>query len=173
MFWQFTSSCKSSMMLKMLCVCVCVHIQSCLTLRPHGLWSTMVHYNPQALLSMEFSRQEYWSGLPFPPPGNLPDPGIKPTSLASPALAGRFFTSSTTWEALKCYNTLPPVWTQDSSVTSFSTKHFLKSPMIPATYIQAIWLFPKYFIHFHRFMTLPGSYSLPKKPFITSHLEKV
>jgi len=97
------------MMLKMLCVCVCVHIQSCLTLRPHGLWSTMVHYNPQALLSMEFSRQEYWSGLPFPPPGNLPDPGIKPTSLASPALAGRFFTSSTTWEALKCYNTLPPV----------------------------------------------------------------
>ena len=44
----------------------------------------------QARLSMGFSRQEYWSGLPFPPPGDLPDPGIKPASLA---LAGRFFTT--------------------------------------------------------------------------------
>ena len=48
---------------------------------------------------MEFSRQEYWSGLPFPLPGDLPDPGIEPESLASPALAGGFFTTSTTWEA--------------------------------------------------------------------------
>ena len=53
----------------------------------------------QAPLSMGFSAQEYWSGLPFPPPGNLPDPGIKPTFLASPSSAGRFFTTSTTWEA--------------------------------------------------------------------------
>ena len=45
----------------------------------------------QVLLSVEFSRQEYWSRLPFPPPGDLPDPGIKPTSLVSPALAGGFF----------------------------------------------------------------------------------
>ena len=44
---------------------------------------------PQAPLSMGFPRQEYWSGLPFPPPGDLPDPGIEPVS---PALAGRFFT---------------------------------------------------------------------------------
>ena len=42
----------------------------------------------QASLSVGFSSQEYWSGLPFPSPGDLPDPGIKPTSLASPALAG-------------------------------------------------------------------------------------
>ena len=47
-------------------------------------------------------QQEYWSGLACPPPGNLPDPGIKPTSLASPALAGRFFTTSATWEACIC-----------------------------------------------------------------------
>ena len=47
---------------------------------------------------MGFSRQEYWSGLPCPPPGDLPNPGIKPTSLMSPALAGRFFTPYTTWE---------------------------------------------------------------------------
>ena len=44
-------------------------------------------------LSMGFSRQEYWSGLPCPPPGDLPDPVIKPASLMSPALAGRFFTT--------------------------------------------------------------------------------
>ena len=42
----------------------------------------------QALLSMGFSRQEHWSGLPCPPPGDLPDPGIKPISLMSPALPG-------------------------------------------------------------------------------------
>ena len=48
----------------------------------------------QAPLSVGFSRQEYWSGLPFPPAGDLPDPGIVPKSLASPALAGRFFTTS-------------------------------------------------------------------------------
>ena len=41
---------------------------------------------------MGFSTQEYWSGLPCPPPGDLPDPGIEPSSLMSPALAGRFFT---------------------------------------------------------------------------------
>ena len=50
----------------------------------------------QALQSLGFSRQEYWSGLPFPPPGDLPDAQIKPTSLVSPALAGRFFTSGAT-----------------------------------------------------------------------------
>ena len=48
----------------------------------------------QSPLSMQFSRQEYSSGLPFPLPGDLPNPGIKPASLMSPALAGRFFTTS-------------------------------------------------------------------------------
>ena len=62
------------------------------------LW-TVAH---QAPLSMGFSRQEYWSGLPCPPPGDLPNPGIEPMSLTSPALAGRFFTSSATWEAQYC-----------------------------------------------------------------------
>ena len=47
----------------------------------------------QAPLSMEFSWQEYWSELPFSSPGDLPEPGIKPMSLASPTLAGRFFTA--------------------------------------------------------------------------------
>ena len=48
---------------------------------------------------MGFSRQEYWTGLPCPPPGDLPDPGIKPMSLMLPALAGGFFTTRATWEA--------------------------------------------------------------------------
>ena len=55
----------------------------------------------QALLSMEFSRQECWSGLPFPSAGDLPDPGIEPRSLVGsiPALAGNFFPADATWEA--------------------------------------------------------------------------
>ena len=56
------------------------------------LW-TVAH---QAPLSMGLSRQEYWSGLSFPPPGDRPNPGIKPASLMSLALAGRFFTTSAT-----------------------------------------------------------------------------
>ena len=57
---------------------------------------TTIHQTP---LSLGFSRQEYWNGLPCPSPEYLPDPGIKPTSLLSPALAGRFFTTSATWGA--------------------------------------------------------------------------
>ena len=55
----------------------------------------------QAPLSMGFFRQEYWSGLPFPPPGNLHDPGIEPSSLASLALAGRFFTTEPLGKPIK------------------------------------------------------------------------
>ena len=62
------------------------------------LW-TVAH---QAPLSMGFSKKEYWSGLPCPPPGDLPDPGIEPTPLKSPALAGSFFITSATWEARVC-----------------------------------------------------------------------
>ena len=55
----------------------------------------------QAPLSTGFSSREHWSGLPFPPPGDLPDPGKECTSLMSPALAGGFFTTGITWEALQ------------------------------------------------------------------------
>ena len=54
----------------------------------------------RAPLSIEFSRQEYWSGLSCPPPGDLLDPGIDRASLMSPALAGGFFTTIANWEAL-------------------------------------------------------------------------
>ena len=53
----------------------------------------------QASLSMGFPRPEYWSGLPFPSPGDLPNPGIEPESFMSPALAFRFFTTCASWEA--------------------------------------------------------------------------
>ena len=66
--------------------------QLCLTATP---W-TVAH---QAPLSVELFRQEYWSGLPFPTPGDLSDPGVGPMSLVSPVLAGRLVTTSSTWEA--------------------------------------------------------------------------
>ena len=59
------------------------------------LW-TIAH---QVLLSMGISGKEYWSGLPCPSPGDLPNPGTEPTSLMFPALAGSFFTTCATWEA--------------------------------------------------------------------------
>ena len=62
------------------------------------LCDPMGHSPPQALLSMGFPRQKHWSGLPSPFLGELSDPGIEPVSPASPALAGGFFTTSTTWE---------------------------------------------------------------------------
>ena len=52
-----------------------------------------------ARLLRPWDSPEHWSGLPFPPPGDLPDAGIEPASLMSPALAGGFFTTSDTWEA--------------------------------------------------------------------------
>ena len=63
-----------------MCVCVCVCVQSCPTLAIPGI----IDY--QAPLSMEFSNQEYWNELSFLSPGDLPNPGIEPESLASPAL---------------------------------------------------------------------------------------
>ena len=68
------------------CMCVCVCVFSCFS--TVGLF--VAHQSP---LSMVFSRQEYWSGLPFPSPRDLPDPGIQPVPFACPALAARFLTT--------------------------------------------------------------------------------
>ena len=73
---------------------MCSITQHCLT-----LWSPM-NYSPSAPLSMRHPRQEYWSGVPFPSLGNLPNPGVEPISLESPASASGFSTTSATWEAL-------------------------------------------------------------------------
>ena len=69
-----------------------VLLQSCLTL------CDPVDYSLSGSSIHGFSRQEYWSGLPCPPSGDLPDPGIEPASLTSPSLADGFFTTSATWE---------------------------------------------------------------------------
>ena len=73
-------------------MCVCVTLHMC-ALSCFQLFAPPWTIALQALLSMKFSKQEYWSGLPFPPPGDLPNPGIKPEFPMSPALAGRFFTT--------------------------------------------------------------------------------
>ena len=71
-----------------------MHAQSCMTL------CNPMDCSLSESLSMEFLRQEYWSGLPFPPPGALPDPGIEPTSVF-PALAGGFIITGATWDLVK------------------------------------------------------------------------
>ena len=75
-------------------------IQSCLI-----LWDPMDCSPSQAPQSRGFSRQQYWNGLPCPPPRLLPDPGIQPMSLMSPALGGGIFTTNAIWEALSQGNT--------------------------------------------------------------------
>ena len=85
-FFRLTSCCFSLWGLSFSHnMCVCAQSLSCVQLSVTP-W-TVDH---QALLSREFSKQEYWNGLPFPTPGALPDPGIEPTSLASPALADEY-----------------------------------------------------------------------------------
>ena len=81
----------------------------------------------QAPLSMEFSRQEYWSGLPFSPPGDLPDPGTEPMSLMSPTLAGGFFTTGATWGPFQY---------------SRSSQWCKPCHFICSLWVSASWLFP-------------------------------
>ena len=83
---------------------------------------------------MGFSRQEYWSGLPCPPSGDLSDPGIKLTSLKSPALAGGFFFISTTWEAFLVW--LSSLFSR--SVGSLSLcPHGLQHSRLPCPYLSS------------------------------------
>ena len=75
---------------------------TCVCIPSHSLCPTLC--DPMDCSSPGFSRQEYWSGLPCPPPRDLSDPGIEPVSLKSPALAGRFLTASATWEGAPSTN---------------------------------------------------------------------
>ena len=92
------------------------HIQFSVT-----LW-TVAH---QAPLSVGFSRQEYWSGLPFPTPGHLPDAGIEPMSPESPALAGRFFIIVPPGKPCQCLlgreGAKPLVWSSQGSALAFAS----------------------------------------------------
>ena len=83
----------------------CAHVLS--GFRWVQLFATLRTVAGQAPLSMGFPREEYWSEWSLPPPGDLPDPNIEPASPMSPALAGRFFTTSATWEAC-CHSDVRP-----------------------------------------------------------------
>ena len=89
-------------------VCCAKSLLSCLTLVN---LQTVIH---QAPLSMGLSRKQSWRGLPCPSPGSLPDPGIETMSLTSPALVGRFFTTSTTGH-LQCSEYSPKSIQQNHS----------------------------------------------------------
>ena len=104
------------MHLSKLNITTCVHAKS-LQSSP-TLWTlyTVAH---QAPLSMGILRQEYWSGMPCPCPGDLPDSGIKPESLMSPALAGRIFTTNATWDA-------PNITTKDIKSLKFKSANVLE-----------------------------------------------
>ena len=99
------------------------HVQFFMT-----LWTVVC----QASMSMGFSRQEYWSGLPCPAPGNLPGPGMEPESSASPALAGRSFSTCTTWEVLELpYNAAIPL----PGIENFNSKRYIH----PSVHCSAIY----------------------------------
>ena len=82
-----------------MCVCVCAQLLSCVQLFVTS--QTVAHQTP---LSVGFSRQEHWSGFPFPPIGDLPNPGIETRSLASPALVGGFFTTEPSGKPLNMFS---------------------------------------------------------------------
>ena len=117
-----SSSVKNYWMNWYFCVCV-LNPLSCVW-RFLTLWTIAC----QSPLSMGFSRQEYWCGLPCSPPGDLPDLEIEPLSPMSPALAGRFFTTSATWDhpnySLYISNSLAPLCgCVLSSVQLFATSY--------------------------------------------------
>ena len=94
--WEFHSRfCNSYNQITRREMLLCSVAQSCPTLVTP--WTVACQATP----SMEFSRQEYWSGLPFSPPGDLPNPGIKPMFLASPAMVGSFFTTESCGKPIK------------------------------------------------------------------------
>ena len=111
-----------------MCVCVCVYVCVCICAHSLGsaqffvtLW-TIAH---QAPLSMGFSRQEYWSGLPFPSPGQLPIPGWKPGLLPcrqSPPLAGGFYCGR--WQQLEQWNFYPENFKVPLGSLHFCDLHF-------------------------------------------------
>ena len=102
---------------------------------------------------MEFSRQEYWSGLPFPTPGDLPDPGIELVSLAFPALVGGFLITSATWEAHLSVQWYPNVLLICISLTDKDTEHLFKCSFVTCTIffhgvsVQTFCLLKKWFVY--------------------------
>ena len=112
----------------------------------HGQWLSHVQLFAttwivarQAPLSIRFSRQEYWSGLPFPSPGDLPDPGIEPVSLASPAWAGVFFTSEPPGKPRKLHLHHSNPGNNQSKITYFLHVLYRNVLFLPIFYLSALF----------------------------------
>ena len=126
------------------------------------IW-TLAH---QASLSVRFSREEYWSGLPCPPPGNLPYPGTESASLISPALTGKFLTTSATWEAPRTrvvprYSGIPPMvlyFHQRTPVRRHSA-NFLKDTRQFLHFTSSSFLVPSLYFFFQKQIFLNLSFS--------------
>ena len=132
------------------------------TLNRVRLFTTPWTISLEAPLSMGFPRQEYWSGLPFPSPGDLPNPGIKPESPESPALAGRSFTTGATWEALSCF-----IKCLDSLFLceDYANIHYFSS---------SLYFFKGFFYTFNLHITFPSLFNMLKaKPTTTCPLSFV
>ena len=114
------------------CVCVCVCMCACARMRAHAqLCSTLcdpMDSSPPGSSVHGIFQQEYWSGLAFPTPGDLPYLEIKPLSFGSPVLAGRFFTIRATWETLKAVQ---------NSYYIFQVHSFSHPKMIISHYMEA------------------------------------
>ena len=118
-WWLFWSSCAC------VCVCACMCVWHCLCMCAQSLQSCLTlcdHVDCSPPGSMGFSKQEYWSRLPFHPPGDLPNPGVEPTCPVSSALVGRFFITE-------------PPGKPHGSVHYELTYHFWIHPSPPNTWI--------------------------------------
>ena len=147
---------SGSIYLPTICLDLCVHVKL-LQLCPTLCDVTDVPY--QAPPSMGFSRQEYWSGLPLPTLGDLPDPGIEPESLMPPALAGGFFTTNATWEAPFIFISLYYLCISISLLflsfyLSISVFYFYLS-----IYISIISVYPSIMSVYHLYHSVPCLYS--------------
>ena len=105
------------------CVCVCVYECTCV-LGCVQLFATPWTVAHQAPLSMGFHRQEYWSRFSFSTPEALPDPGIEPASLASPALAGGFFTTAPPGKLHTIFIVITKYWLYSLGCTMYHCSTF-------------------------------------------------
>ena len=111
---------------------------------------------------MTFSRQEYWSGLLWPPPRDLPNPGIEPMSLRSPALASKFFTTGTTWEA--------PSLARNTINTSCPTDLVIEQRQCLVAQLSRVWILETLWSVVHQVplsMGFPGENTGRGLPFLS------
>ena len=130
----------------------CVHVFSCVQLfvTPR----TILYTVRQAPLSMGFSRQEYWSGLPFPTLGDLPDPGMKPVFLVSPKLAGGLFTTESPGKPhiLSYICTTAWSWLQSKEKIGWKKLHQTVNNWVFIWRAELQLLFPSGFLYFKNYL---------------------